>query len=85
MIKKSFLPVRLQLRNHSGQAALQKPYPLRQHEFMASDNVAVPKHGSLSRFASSPTFEYLFAMANEIAIVDAEDLRKRAGALRRFL
>ena len=26
-----------------------------------------------------------FAMANEIAIVDGEDLRKRAGALRRFL
>jgi hypothetical protein len=24
-------------------------------------------------------------MANEIAIVDGEDLRKRAGALRRFL
>ena len=31
------------------------------------------------------TFEYLSAMANEIAIVDGEDLRKRAGALRRFL
>ena len=28
---------------------------------------------------------YIFAMANEIAIVDGEDLRKRAGALRRFL
>ena len=26
-----------------------------------------------------------FAMANEIAIVDWEDLRKRADALRRFL
>jgi hypothetical protein len=39
----------------------------------------------LQRFASSQTFEYLSAMANEIAIVDGEDLRKRAGALRRFL
>ena len=26
-----------------------------------------------------------FAMANETAIVDAEDLKKRAGTLRRFL
>jgi hypothetical protein len=26
-----------------------------------------------------------FVMTNEIAIVDGEDLRKRAGALRRFL
>jgi hypothetical protein len=39
----------------------------------------------LQRFAYIRTFEYLFAMANEIAIVDGEDIRKRAGALRRFL
>jgi hypothetical protein len=42
-------------------------------------------HGSLQRFAPRSTFEYLSTMANEIAIVDGEDLRKRAGALRRFL
>ncbi len=30
-------------------------------------------------------FQLSFTMANETAIVDAEDLKKRAGALRRFL
>jgi len=43
------------------------------------------RQAPLQRFAWSQTFEYLSAMANEIAIVDGEDLRKRAGALRRFL
>ena len=44
-----------------------------------------PRRAPLQRFAYIRTFEYLSAMANEIAIVDGEDIRKRAGALRRFL
>jgi hypothetical protein len=39
----------------------------------------------LQRLCTAAMLEYVFAMANEIAIVDGEDLRKRAGALRRFL
>jgi hypothetical protein len=39
----------------------------------------------LPRFAPRSAFRYISAMANEIAIVDGEDLKKRAGALWRFL
>jgi hypothetical protein len=39
----------------------------------------------LERFAWERTFSYLSSMANETAIVDAEDLKKRAETLRRFL
>lgn len=53
-------------------------------DFLA-DEARVSPRSSGRPFAPSQTFEYLFAMANEIAIVDGEDLKKRAVALRRFL
>ena len=39
----------------------------------------------LQRSARERTFQLSFLMANETAIVDAEDLKKRAETLRRFL
>ncbi len=38
-----------------------------------------------AHLCAKAAFRYSLSMANETAIVDAEDLKKRAGTLRRFL